>query len=127
MSINLRARYADTAVSTAAPKRLVTMCYDRILRDLYEARAAIDTKQVQAAHLALVHAQDIIAELDRALDLSIWPEGRELQRLYGYLRARLMEANLRKSRGPVEECVRIITPLAEAWHEAYRQSGVDVQ
>jgi flagellar protein FliS len=120
LAANLKARFTDTMVSTASSERLLTMCYDRILRDLREARHAIEQRQTMVAHTALVHAQDIIGELERAVDVNVWPAGRDLLRLYGFLRSRMMEANLRKSVGPIDDCLLIVDPLASAWHEAYR-------
>ena len=59
----LRSRYAREAVTTASPVRLVTMLYDRLVRDLDDAELAISLADPQAAHALLRHAQDIVQEL----------------------------------------------------------------
>ena len=126
-STNLRARFTDTMISTASRERLVTMCYDRVVRDLHESIAAIEAGHTSVAHHALVHAQELIAELERAVDVALWPPGRDLVRLYGFVRSRLLDANLHKTVLPVKDCLSVIEPLATAWHEAYRSraaSGV---
>ena len=46
----MRARYAADAVGTASPARLLTMLYDRLIRDLIVAEAAITEGAVQDAH-----------------------------------------------------------------------------
>ena len=72
----LRSRYAREAVTTASPARLVTMLYDRLVRDLDDAELAISLADPQAAHAQLRHAQDIVQELSRSLDVSRWDGGR---------------------------------------------------
>ena len=72
----LRSRYAREAVTTASPVRLVTMLYDRLVRDLDDAELAISLADPQAAHAQLRHAQDIVQELSSSLDVSRWEGGR---------------------------------------------------
>src|SRR4051794_41861363 len=85
----LRSRYAREAVMTASPVRLVTMLYDRLVRDLDDAELAISLDNPQAAHAQLRHAQDIVQELSSSLDVSKWDGGPGLQSLYTWLLERL--------------------------------------
>ncbi|MGD9794977.1 MAG: flagellar export chaperone FliS [Acidimicrobiia bacterium] len=124
MATNLRARFTDTMVSTASKDRLLTMCYDRVVRDLSEARVAIDAGRTSDAHHLLVHAQELIFELDRAVDVSVWPDGVGLKRLYEYVQHRLMEANVGKKHQPILDCLLVLEPLRDAWHSAYRAGAV---
>jgi flagellar protein FliS len=113
-----RARYARESVTTASPARLVTMLYDRLVRDLGAAELALAVPDPESAHHQLVHAQEIVAELAASLDLTVWPEGQGLADLYVWLLQRLTTANLRKDVAIVVECRGIVEPLREAWHEA---------
>ncbi|MGZ4634679.1 MAG: flagellar export chaperone FliS [Oryzihumus sp.] len=113
-----RARYAQESVGTASPARLVTMLYDRLVRDLGAAELALAVPDLESAHHQLIHAQDIVRELAAGLDLSLWPEGEGLASLYDWLVKRLTEANLRKDAVIVAECRGIVEPLREAWHDA---------
>ncbi|MGZ4598648.1 MAG: flagellar export chaperone FliS [Oryzihumus sp.] len=113
-----RARYAQESVGTASPARLVTMLYDRLVRDLGAAELALAVPDLESAHHQLIHAQDIVRELAAGLDLSLWPEGEGLASLYDWLVKRLTEANLRKDAAVVAECRGIVEPLREAWHDA---------
>ena len=92
----LRSRYAREAVTTASPARLVTMLYDRLVRDLDDAELAISLADHPAAHRLLRHAQDIVQELSSSLDVSRWEGGEGLQRLYTWLLERLVAANVAK-------------------------------
>lgn len=123
MTTNLRARFTDTMVSTASPEQILTMCYDRLVRDLGEARSALHEGRVSAAHQALVHAQDLLFEMERSVNTSLWPEGRELRRLYRYAHEQLMAANMRKQVQPVSDALAVIEPLREAFYEAFRSGN----
>ena len=113
----VREAYSNDRVVTT-PERLVTMLYDRLVRDLLGAEAAIERHDVGAAHDGLVHAQEIIFELLSALDTRAWDGARELASLYTWLLNQLATANLRKDAAAVADCRKLIEPLAEAWHAA---------
>ncbi|WP_406833079.1 flagellar export chaperone FliS [Pedococcus sp. KACC 23699] len=117
-SAMLRRRYNGDAVTTASPNRLVVMLYDRLLKDLNSASTAIGGGNIEAAHRALVHAQEIVAELSGSLDLSLWPEGAQLKALYGYLTERLVRANMTKDAAFVAQCLEVVDPLRDAFAEA---------
>ena len=78
----LRNRYARESVTTATPAQLVTMLYDRLVKDLNAAEQGLGARDIQASHVALIHAQDIVHELSSTLDTSVWKEGEALRRLY---------------------------------------------
>ena len=120
----LRSRYAREAVTTASPARLVTMLYDRLVRDLDDAELAISQADPQAAHAHLRHAQDIVQELSSSLDVSQWDGGPGLQSLYTWLLERLVAANSAKDAAVVAECREVVEPLREAWHEAANLQSV---
>jgi len=120
----LRSRYARESVTTASPARLVTMLYDRLVRDLDDAELAISLADLPAAHRLLRHAQDIVQELSSSLDVSRWEGGEGLQRLYTWLLERLVAANVAKDAVIVAECREVVEPLRDAWHEAANQQSV---
>lgn len=113
----LRNRYAQDAVSTASPARLVTMLYDRLLKDLTVAEQAVGVRDIQGAHNAIMHAQEIVAELHSSLDVSVWREGEALQRLYLWMIEQLVAANTTKDARPLQDVREVVEPLAQAWHQ----------
>lgn len=113
-----RARYVQDAIATASPARLLTMLYDRLVRDLHGADLAIVSAEIAEAHSLLTHAQDIILELQSSLDLSAWSGAKGLYELYSYIYGELIQANVKKDRDRVATCLRLIEPLRDAWHEA---------
>lgn len=117
-SAMLRRRYNGDAVTTASPNRLVVMLYDRLLKDLNTAFAAVGDGNIEVAHRSLVHAQEIVAELSGSLDLTMWPEGAQLKALYDYLTDRLVRANASKDVALIAECLEITEPLRDAFAQA---------
>jgi len=111
-------RYQQDGLATIPPSQLVVRLYERLQRDLEQAKIATTAEQVEEAHKQLVHAQDIVYELNLALDLDVWPEGDSLAAVYQYLSERLIEANLRKSTEIVDDCLDQVRPLVEAWQQA---------
>ena len=114
----LRRRYQSEAVTTASPSRLVVMLYDRLVKDLYAAHAAIGSADIPAAHNELVHAQMVVDELTGSLDVERWQEARHLASLYEYLRYTLVRANLSKSQSYIGDCLEVVEPLRDAFATA---------
>lgn len=119
----MRARYAADSVATASPARLLTMLYDRLVRDLTLAEAAIAAGDREAAHNELVHAQEIVQELHASLDVDAWDGGPGLAQLYTFVLAELVAANVAKDAGRVAGCRQIIEPLRDAWHQAAQEAA----
>ena len=115
---DLRARYLADSVATAAPARLLTMLYDRLLLDLHRAAAALGGGDRAGAGPHLAHAQDIVCELIATLDVSAWEGGNRLMSLYGWVLNELLGAGTSGDADRVEACRGVVAPLAEAWHQA---------
>jgi len=118
MTALAQGRYLADAVATASPARLVTMLYDRLMRDLEQGEAALRRGEAAAAGQALGHAQEIVLELRAALRPEAWSGGPALASLYGYVVSELFSAQLAKDPGRVAACTRLVEPLADAWREA---------
>lgn len=113
-----RARYVQDAIETASPARLLTMLYDRLVRDIAGAELAIATAAFSEANTLLLHAQDIVLELQSSLDTRTWSGAPGLSALYTYLYGELIAANTTKDAIRLAVCLRIVEPLRSAWHEA---------
>ena len=120
----MRNRYMGDSVTTASPARLVTMLYDRLVRDLEVGEAALSAGDLEGANKQLVHAQDILWELLAGLDVTKWSGGPGLAALYQFLIAELVTANVNKDAAGVATCKELIEPLRDAWHKAAEEVGV---
>jgi len=119
----IRNRYVGDSVATASPARLVTMLYDRLVRDLATGEAALAVSDLAAANSALVHAQDIVWELAAGLDPTRWSGGPAPAALYQFILTELLEANVKKNAAKVATVRELVEPLRDAWHEAAELAG----
>jgi flagellar protein FliS len=117
-----RAQYTRESVTTASPARLLIMLYDRLVRDLVTAEAALTGGDIAKASSELVHAQQIVLELRTSLDLDAWDGAAGLADLYSFLHAELVTANLHKDATRVLACREIVEPLRDAWRQAALQA-----
>lgn len=117
----LASRYQTDGMQGSSPQKLLLAVFDRLGRDLESSIVAIEANEVEAAHRALVNAQELVFELNFALDPEAWPAATELRAVYEHLLELLVDANLDKSVATVRRCLEIVTPLAETWAEAHRQ------
>ncbi|MBX5436699.1 MAG: flagellar export chaperone FliS [Alicyclobacillaceae bacterium] len=120
--------YKQVGIHTTPKERLLIMLFDGLLKFVAQAKTAIDAHQVEAAHNALIRAQDIVLELQRTLDHSQAPELAEnLDALYTYFYKQLVEANRRKSREVLDGIEPLIRDLRDAFAQAERQLAAERQ
>lgn len=112
--------YKSDGMAASSPQKLVVLLFERIGIDLQRAIEALEEARIEQAHRALVNAQDIVFELQVALDSEIWDGATDLHAIYQYVQSLLVEANTTKSVQPARQCLAIVTPLIEAWQEAYQ-------
>jgi flagellar protein FliS len=116
--------YRRTNVHTRSPLELVVMLYDGALQSLGEARAAIGRKDVPARVKAISHAMAILTELQGTLNVK---EGgkiaEELDRLYAYAINRLLDVTTKHDAKGVDDVLKILTPLRDAWSQIAQQAG----
>ena len=113
-----RSRYNRDAVLSATPVRLLTMLYDRLLLDLNRAEAAQLRQDWQIASDNLLHAQAIVSELSTSLNVDAWDGGEGLFSLYTYASTAMMSANTSRNSERTRECIALLEPLRQTWHEA---------
>ncbi|MCL6598705.1 MAG: flagellar export chaperone FliS [Alicyclobacillus macrosporangiidus] len=126
--MNPQYAYKQVGIATAPKERLLIMLFDGLLRFTAQAKAAIDASQVEAAHNALIRAQDIVLELQQSLNPSQAPQLAEnLDALYTFFYTQLVEANRRKSREVIESIEPLIRELRDAFAQAERQLAAERQ
>ncbi|KHL02407.1 flagellar export chaperone FliS [Sinomonas humi] len=113
-----RQLYNRDAILSASPVRLLTMIYDRLLLDLHRAETAQGAADWQTASDCLLHAQDIIAELNATLKSGIWDGAEGLRSLYDYVRRALVNANVNRNPALTREAIALLEPLRQSWHQA---------
>ena len=122
-SANKLNAYRTNAVGSASPESLVVMLYDGAIRFLGAALRAFEHDDPLdfnlTVHTNITKTQEIIRELNHALDLENGGElGQSLTSLYYYFDQRLQEANIKKDRAIIEEILSRISELRDAWSES---------
>lgn len=110
--------YVQASVQTASPARLLVMLYDRLVLDCRRAIVAQEAGDHQAAHEHLLHAQDIVAELQGSLRPELWDGAEALSSLYSHLMVQLVQANVRRDVSVTSHCLDLVDGLADAWRQA---------
>jgi flagellar protein FliS len=107
----------ETGVSSASAHRLVEMLFDGFVEAVNQAIGAMRERKIEPKGRAIMRAVRILEEGLKA-GLNMEEGGKlaeDLSALYAYVAVRLTYANLKNDAGALEECLRLINPLREAW------------
>jgi flagellar protein FliS len=120
--------YRQIATQTAPPGQLVLMLYDGAIRILERAltgfQAEDPAERNSVVHNNLQRAQEIIRELNMSLNMEQGGEcAATLRKLYDYFEDRLWQSNLKKRTEGIEEVIRHIKVLRDAWAAMLQNNG----
>jgi len=120
--------YRQIATQTAPPGQLVLMLYEAAIRALERAMPGFSIDDPAEAnttvHNNLHRATEIIRELNMALNLEQGGDfAKTLRRLYEDGEKRRGESNMKKSPKGVEEVIRHLGVLRDAWSTMLRNQG----
>ena len=108
---------AETSVNAASAHQLIALLFDGFVEAVALARGAMRNGLIETKGKAIGRAARIVEEgLQAGLNLEAGGKlAEDLSALYAYVTIRLTIANLRNDETALEECVRLINPLREAW------------
>jgi flagellar protein FliS len=108
--------YRQADVQSRTPLELVVMLYDGALRFAGDARDAIAANDIAKRTRSVSRALDIVSELQSTLNMEQGGEiAASLDRLYAFVRDRLLAASFRQDVRPVDEAVRVLNTLRGGW------------
>jgi len=113
--------YKEVDIETASGLKLVVMLYQGAIRFLGIAKDAIRDRKLDVAHNNLLKAQDIVLELISSLNFDAGEIAHNLYSLYMYMNRRLIEANVAKDVTIIDEVIKLMTTLKEAWETLLSQ------
>lgn len=112
------ARYREMEIRTATPEMLVVKMYEGAIRFCHVARDAHGEGRLGDRGNAVSRALAIIGELQQCLNFDAGGEiSTNLELLYIYISERLLDANMTGNLAAIEEVLRVLEPLREAWVE----------
>ena len=114
--------YANNKVLTASPAELTLMLYEGAIKFCNIAIVAIEQKDIEKAHNNIRKADRIIEEFQLTLDHK-YPVAEDFDKVYTYLRDRLLLANLRKDKEILEEVLTHLRTMRDTWKEVMRTAG----
>ncbi len=113
--------YREVEIETASGLRLVVMLYAGAIKFLNIAGEGIKTKKLDIANNNIIKAQDIISELMTSLNFDAGEIAHNLYSLYIYMNRRLLEANIEKNSEIINEILRLLVTLKNAWEELLKK------
>ena len=116
-TLNARQTYLAASVQTATPAQLLVMLCERLVVDVERASDALRRGAPSEAHTPLLHAQEIVLELNASLK-SDWDGSAGLASLYDYLHHELVKANMGKDLTVAESCLQLACSLRDTWRDA---------
>lgn len=115
-------QYMKNVVETATPLMLIIMLYDEAIKMCAMAIADMG-KNKESVHNKLIKAQKIVTELTIALNTEAGGEVAEnLKSIYLYVHMKLVEGNIENNVQKVEESMKILKELREAWTTINQQN-----
>ncbi|MCU1716488.1 flagellar export chaperone FliS [Pseudomonas sp. 5P_3.1_Bac2] len=112
-SVNTQAKAID-----ASPHRLIQMLMEGGLTRLAQARGAVEREQLALKGELISKAIGIIGGLREGLNLEAGGElASNLDSLYEYMTARLIEANLKNDVAPLDEVAGLLRNVKSGWDQ----------
>jgi len=112
-------RYRQTDAQSRTPLELVVMLYDGAIGAIAQARQAMERGDIRSRSACVARALAIVSELQSTLDMHAGGEIAEsLDRLYGFVSGRLIEASARKNLEALDEASRVLGTLRDGWSQA---------
>ena len=115
--------YRRVDVETTSQGKLIIMLFNGAIQRAEEAKRQIEKGRIQNVHNNLIRAQDIIAELRSALNMSTGEIARNLDRIYEYFQHLLVMGNIRKDAAPIADCIEMMITMRDTWRDVFASVG----
>lgn len=114
--------YKNNSVNHASKEQLLLMLVDGAVKFSKIARQAILENDIQKAHGNLLKTQDIFSELMASLDTDAGEWAKNMFDVYGFIKEKLMYANIKKDIKIMDEILPLIEEIRDLWYEAEKKS-----
>lgn len=110
-------KYQQQSVATMTQGEMLTRLYDEVIKQLSAVEQFNEAKDYEAANLASQKAQKILHHLDATLNFD-YEISNNLSALYEYFIHQIVQANLHKDNGPVDEVLSMVKDLRDTFIQA---------
>jgi flagellar protein FliS len=112
-------QYRRTQINTVDRGRLIILLYEGAIGFLNKAQHSIQQDDIAGASVLINRAQDIIDELNAALNMELGGDiAQNLRRLYIFMNDQLVQAKIKSDLTLLKEVIRMLGSLNDAWREA---------
>ena len=112
-------QYTQRTVQTATPGQLVVMLYDGMIRFFTQARAAMESGDVQTMNERVGRGLAIVTELRCSLNLEAGGQiASNLDALYDFAFRRIVDGQIQHEASIIGEVVSVLDPIRDAWTTA---------
>lgn len=122
---NPYAQYNNSKILTASPAELTLMLYEGAIKFLNMAIMGIEKGDIEKAHVNIMKTQRIVEEFRATLNFK-YPVAKEFDNVYEYVLRRLVEANIKKDTGILEECLAHMRTMRDTWKEVMKSAKTPV-
>ncbi|WP_333859926.1 flagellar export chaperone FliS [Clostridium sp.] len=124
---NAYSTYKTNSVNYASKDQLLLMLVDGAAKFVKIGRQALIDKDIKKAHENIIKTQNIFYELMATLDVSKAGDwGQSLMSVYDFIVRRLVDANMKKDVGIIDEVIPLIENVKDTWEEAYKVSKSNI-
>ncbi|HEY2390821.1 MAG TPA: flagellar export chaperone FliS [Candidatus Angelobacter sp.] len=120
--LNPALEYRKRAVEGASPVGLVVLLYGGAVTALMRAISAVEANNIEKRVHELNKVLAILAELQGTLDFEKGGAvAAQLEKYYIVLRAQVLEASIKNSKSILEDLVKNVSGVKEAWQQVERE------
>lgn len=128
--------YRQSSIAGASSIGLMIILFDTLVGDLRRASVAIHKNDIEARCKELNHAALVLAQLEAWVDLKNGGEPAEtLSRFYAYLRAKMLEASIKKDTAEIDKQIEMVLHVRSSWQQldtspsiaTEKQSGIPAE
>lgn len=113
--------YRESVARLSSPVGAVILLYEQAIRDVAGAIAAINNQDIEERTRKIDHALLVFGQLQGCLDLERGGDvSRNLDRFYGMVRGRLLEAQFSGSARLLREQMDLLLSIRAAWVDVER-------
>jgi flagellar protein FliS len=122
---DVREQYLKNQTLCSSPEQLLIMLLEGGERFIRKADAELQRSNMDEVHNNLIKAQDIYLELFCSLNPDAGDFVGNLQGLYYAMYENLMDANVKKDHGIIDNCLQIAYKLTKMWRETIDKHNME--